>query len=115
VRFGNVPNIIRQGRIIAIAVNSAEYPIDFLPPKLEDIILFEKFLEATTRCVERLGLLTQNGSRMKRIREAIQTKHLNREEMDSLWKVCQHFADLFQLDGDRFPTTNAIQYNIRLK
>lgn len=52
---------------------------------------------------------------MSHIKKAVNTEHLNFEERDSLWKVCDEFLDVFHLEGDPFPTTNVIQHEIRLK
>jgi len=97
VRLGNVVNTVKQGEILIIAINSAEHSVEFVPPTLKELS-FENFNEATIT----LSTSTQRGentrSRMLRIKEAINTEHLNFEERDSLWKICCDFSDNLDIE-----------------
>lgn len=114
VRLGNLINTVKQGEVLAIAINFSEYPIQISPLKLEEVS-FEKFNEASIN----LGTITQPEgnipSRMSRIREAVNTEHLNSEERESLWRISEDFIEVFHLKCDPFPSTTAIQHEIRLK
>jgi len=78
-------------------------------------IQFEEFREATMLTATSTGLKQNDLSRIGRIREVINTKGLNTEKLNSLRKVITEFPDIFHLGGDSFPSTNAIQHEIRLK
>jgi hypothetical protein len=114
IRLGNVVNTVKQGKILAIAINVTENSVQFIPPTLEEVS-FEKFIEASIKLNTVIQCGDNTRSRMLRIKEIVNTEHLNFEERDSLWKVCSEFMDIFHLEGDSFPTTNIIQHEIRLK
>ncbi|KAL4154312.1 hypothetical protein QTP88_000195 [Uroleucon formosanum] len=59
--------------------------------------------------------ITEDTQHVGRIREATLYQELNEEESDSLWKVISEYPDIFQLEGDSFPSTDAIQHEIHLK
>lgn len=114
VRLGNVVNTVKQGKILAIAINTSEETITIPPLKIEEIE-FEEFRETSMLIATSTNEITEDKHRIDRIREAITYRELNAEESDSLWKVIGEYPDIFQLEGDSFPSTDAIQHEIHLK
>lgn len=51
-------------------------------------------------------------SRTQKLRKELRVTHLNQEEQQSLFKICDKFSDIFYLDGDQLSSTNSIQHEI---
>lgn len=109
VRLGNVANTVKQGKILAIAINTSEKLITIPPLKIEEIE-FEEFRETSMIIATNTNKITEVRHRINRIWEAITYQELNAEESDSLWKVIGKYLDIFQLEGDSFPWADAIQH-----
>lgn len=114
VRLGNVVNTVKQGKILAVAINTSEELITIPPLNIEEIE-FEEFRETSTLIATNTNEITEDTHRISRIQEAILYQELNAEESNSLWKVISEYPDIFQLEGDSFPSTDAIQHEIHLK
>ncbi|KAL4154336.1 hypothetical protein QTP88_000215 [Uroleucon formosanum] len=114
IRLGNVVNTVKQGKILAIAINTSEEFITIPPLNIEEIE-FEEFRETSMLIAINTNEITEDTHHVGRIREATLYQELNEEESDSLWKVISEYPDIFQLEGDSFPSTDAIQHEIHLK
>ena len=57
----------------------------------------------------------KNDKRIKTIKENITLpKELNKEELDSIHKICEDYNDLFHLPNDEFSNTNVVSHKIPL-
>ncbi|KAL4104594.1 hypothetical protein QTP88_019888 [Uroleucon formosanum] len=116
IRLGNLVNTVKQGKILAIAINTSEELITIPPSPLNiEEIEFEKFRDTSMLIATNTNEITEDTHRIGHIREAILYQELNAEESDSLWKVISEYPDIFQLEGDSFPSTDAIQHEIHLQ
>ncbi|CAI6357193.1 unnamed protein product [Macrosiphum euphorbiae] len=97
VRLGNVVNTVKQGKILAIAINTLEEHITIPLLNIEEIE-FEEFRETSTLIAINTDEITEDTHRISRIREAILYRELNAEESNSLWKVISEYPDIFQLE-----------------
>lgn len=79
MRLGNVLNTVKQGEILAIAINSAEYPVKFSPPELKEVS-FERYDQASIKLSADVQPRESTPNRMACIKEAINVEHLNIEE-----------------------------------
>ncbi|KAL4122764.1 hypothetical protein QTP88_015039 [Uroleucon formosanum] len=104
IRLGNVVNTVKQGKILAIAIYTSEELITIPLLNLEEIE-FEEFRETSMLIATNTKEITEDTHRIGRIQEAILYQELNAEESNNI----------FQLEGDSFPSIDAIQHEIHLK
>lgn len=55
---------------------------------------------------------TQNPNRINHIKQILRTDHLNEEEKQSLFKLCEDFSDIFQLESDYLSCTSTYEHTI---
>lgn len=112
IRLGNVLSTVRQRQLLAVVVNGTENPVTLQPLQLEDVSCSE-YQESTTLVATHSQKETGDTNRLKRIKETLQTEHLNPEECNSLWKICREFTNIFHLSGDTLTSTTTIHHEIR--
>jgi hypothetical protein len=57
----------------------------------------------------------ENSDRNKRLGNLIDTSYMNKEEKDSILKLCYEYNHIFHLEGDKFSHTDAVEHEINLK
>lgn len=53
-----------------------------------------------------------SSNRLKEISNSLRTSHLNKEEKESLVKICNHFNHIFYIKGDQLTSTSAVIHEI---
>jgi len=89
-----VVNTVKQGKILAIAINTSEELISIPSLNIEEIEL-EEFREPSMLIATNTNEVTEDTHRIERIREAILHQEFNVEESNSLWKVIGEYPDIF--------------------
>lgn len=56
-----------------------------------------------------------SSSRVKKLCDLIQLKHLNREELKTIENICSKYSDIFLLPGDKLTTTDVYKHRITVK
>jgi hypothetical protein len=59
-----------------------------------------------------LNSVTEDGTRLRKLRDELRTEHLNSEERVSLIKICEEYNDVFHLPGDKLTFTTAAEHAI---
>ena len=52
--------------------------------------------------------------RLNKIKTLIRSEHMNNEERQSIFKLCEQYTDIFHLEGDKLTFTNAAEHVIKL-
>lgn len=98
-----------QNKEIAVRilnVNNEEINIKNFKPKLESISNFHVY---NFNKNDHLSV-----DRVDKVLDSIDLSSLNREEKDSIEKICAKYADVFHLDGDPLTVTNLYRQKIQL-
>ena len=66
-----------------------------------------------THCFE-IKNLEPRSSRKLILKNNLRLEHLNKEEKDSVVKICEAYSDIFFLPGDNLSMTNAIRHEINV-
>ncbi|KAL4154131.1 hypothetical protein QTP88_001964 [Uroleucon formosanum] len=112
IRLGNVLSTVKQRQLLAVVVNCTENPVTLQPLQLKDVSCSE-YQESTTLVATHSQREPVDTNRLKRIKETLQTEHLNPEECNSLWGICREFTNIFHLSGDTLTSTTTIHHEIR--
>ena len=115
---GEICNGVFVGSTIVRPTNNC-VPIRFLNTRDENIQIknFQPVLEplANYNICKLSENATNSTERTRKLLSVLKTDHLNKEESQSLERVCAKYCDVFQLDGDRLPVTNCYKQKIHLK
>jgi hypothetical protein len=107
---GNTATTVRNGCAIISVLNISESS-KTLNREIMSKLLYEDELEYRIYKVES----ENNGDRISKIRELIRSDHMNEEERKTIFEICEQYAEIFHVEGDKLTYTNATSHEIRLK
>lgn len=110
VYCGNVISVVKNKKIIVSMLNTSEVPKIIDKNDLNKIKYdFESDYKIFT--VNSYGTINE---RINKIKSLIRHEHMNEEEKQSIFKLCEDFPEIFHLDGDRLTTTTAAKHIIKI-
>ena len=63
---------------------------------------------------DEIKIVNNDSERVNKIRDLIRSDHLNKEERESIIKICEQYADIFYLENDYLTMTTAAEHVIKL-
>lgn len=107
----NTINRVREGHILVTVINPTEEVITITKDHLNTLNV-EVFNEAMVYAISDSSEPLFQSERIPNLRNILQTEHLNGEEKESLLSICDEYADIFHLEGDKLSSANAVYHEI---
>jgi len=107
----NTDNNVRDGCVLVTVMNPKEEPFK-LTPSCVNTFSVEKFNTAMIHALTNQAETSYMNSRITTLRNVLLTDQLNSEEQESLISICEQYADIFHLEGDKLTNTEAIYHEI---
>jgi len=111
----NAVTRVKYQKALVFFINPTENGIQIKVPDLKELV-YEEFREASLHVLQS-EIQEENHADTKRIKQlkvAQRTNHLNSEEKDSLETICKEYPGVFFLEGNKITATTAAAHEIRL-
>ena len=103
-----------EGKCYVMATNTSDEPLDveIEPQTLEPFDIFSSSDEDFYPAAEHPSNFKTNEDRKQKILEALNTKHLNKEELDFVTNLVKEFPDRFYLPGGKLGKASDFKHSI---
>jgi hypothetical protein len=109
VYCGNTLGVVRDGELIVTMLNISEISKEVNKDTLNKL-KYEEELEYRIYNID-----TENKEdRANKIKNLIRSDHMNNEERQAIYELCEQYAEIFHLEGDILTYTNATEHEIKL-
>lgn len=106
----NVIGTVRSEKIIISILNVAEVTKEINESTINKIL----YEPSKNYGIHEIHTDNNNENRVNRILNLIRSDHMNVEEKQSIFEICEQYAEIFHLEGDRLTFTNAAEHVINL-
>ena len=105
-----------KGKCYVMATNTSDVPLDveIEPQTLEPFEIFGSSDEDFYPAAEHPSKFKTREDRIQKILEALNTKHLNKEELDFVTNLVRDFPDRFYLPGDKLGKARDFKHSIHI-
>lgn len=112
--IGNIINIVKNGHVLVNVINLSSEEKYMKPLQLGDLE-YDTYKEESVMNIniDTNKIVLNNPTRIARLKKVLRIEHLNKEETESIERICSEFSDIFYLEGDKLTNTMSIEHEIR--
>lgn len=111
VYCGNIVNTVKNGKT-AISIMNISEDVKHISERVMNKIMYEEGVEYR---VYNIKTESNKDDRITQIKSLIRCQHMNEEEKQAIFSVCEQYSDIFHLEGDKLTYTDAITHEIKVK
>lgn len=109
---GNVLNNVKQNQLLIAVINTTETPQVINVPNLNELS-HETFEIVPIKRTHSNEIPKNTNNRIQLLMKNLRCDHMNKEEKESIERLCSEFSEIFFLEGDKLSCTESIEHEIK--